>query len=1220
MAFEGDLSHLSLGDVLQTLAMSRQTGTFVIRGSSEERRLVFGPRGCGLLTVRQATRERVADYLVGRGKITEEVHDQVLRMARRRKETPLDDLLSEKAAVSEADLTEARRYVSAEEIYDLFLWTQGNFEFLSSDTNDQSPWGNLWFDVASIAMEAARRMDEVGRLRGTCPLGEVWVRENVTGGPEPSKLGRDAALVWSIVDGTRTVEGLLAISPVGRFDTWKALDSLRESGLLRLASHAEMAAAADELLRAKDNAGAAAMLRRMLEEDPADANARRSLVSVLVAANEKRGAAIEHVTIAAYALEAGDTAAATEAYRQATKLDKECAPAFDGLARCLFANGDAEGGGEAARTAIALHLEAKEAGEAVDLADLAVQTRPDDAVLRIALANAQVAAGDPASGLLTLDEAASLLETTGGDERRLADVYRRILQLDPTRKDCTRRIEQIESSERFRRRRTMQRLAIAAGVCVAAMAAIPVFSGPPFEVRIEEARVAIAEDRMADAEAILTELEADGPDEDEAIEISVVRNVAATKGPRAKLEEAAGRVAAALRRMSDDVVAAQAKGWAPVLHVYETAIDALDGPDGRAVAAADLGRMNQLRNDFLDDYAASLQALAADCAQRAGAVTTARERFTPDAFKKEDPDTLADLVKRTEEVEAIRTSQDWTEVARLLEGLRRRVPRVKDALDRKAAESLQTMADGFTPVAREGARALALLRKKQLLDRHRDTHTKSRELMGHGRLDEAAESCRTFLAVCDELRNAEPRELYEPVVRDYVDGMNLEAPVRERLTEIETIREAEQSADAAVEKGDMAGAYRIRSELVRAHRSVDFRTRFRLPVRIESRPAGATAWLLDGSAAGRPLGTTPVAHFEYAIDEPVRIALRLEGFDERVVERRGALEDESGLVAVELPKKAEFVAQGVGNVQAAPIACDVAVLLAGRDGRVRRVSGADGSQDVAPFETGSLAGMSASPAVLGARAIAATLDGEGFVLDARTLTKLRDIRFDGPVRAALLAVGPGIVAVTEAGTAQLLDGEGRAVWTKSVGRVAQDPAAAGSRVVFVTTAGEVVALDAATGGGEVRVRLPDEPRWGAPAVAGDRVYVAGDSGTVACVDLARRRVAWSISTQTSLRARPCPVGSCVVVATAQGAILRLDAADGREVSRELLGGPVRHAPLALGDGYLVTTDRGAMLRFAADGNVLWRFDAKDEVTAPPALCAGRVVIVTKRGALIALRP
>lgn len=1220
MAFEGDLSHLALGDVLQTLAMSRQTGTFILRGASEERRLVFGPRGVGLLTVRQVLRERAGEYLLGKGKVTPEAYEQAVKSSRRKKDVEVVQVLLERQAIDDKQVAEARRYVAAEEIYDLFLWSQGAFEFQSEDPGDTTPFGAAWFDVASIAMEAARRMDEVARLRETAPQTQVFRRKEDAPDPATVKIGADTLKVIDLLDGTRTVDGALAVSHLGRFDTWKAIDSLREAGLVRPATLAEIAAAADVLLRDREHARAADLLRRILELEPGELNARRLLIQALAESGDKKGAAAEWIETARLADAAGDASAAVEGWRQAVRLDKDSAAAQDGFARALLAAGDTASGAEAARAATALHVDARNFEAAVSVATVAVQSCPDDASVRIALANAHIAAGDPANALLLLDDAASLLEATRDDPRRLLDVYRRILQLDPGRKDCARRAQEIESTERFRRRRVAQRVAIAFGIAIACAASIPAFRGPPFEERIELARVAIAEQRIDDAGRLLDELSSDAPTEDEAVQIQGVRDLLASQGPRKAAIEAGVRLERALDRIQREAAEAQASGWATALARYDEALDAIAGPDAKSLQSVDAKKLEGLRRDLTEDVNAALQALQTYAAAASAEVSGAREKFGPEVFKKEDPAVLADLVERTEKVARIRASQDWPAVVKSVESLRERVSRLKDGVDKKIVDAIQPMSEAFAVVEKEGARACAALRKRQLLDRQREAHGRGQELLGAGKVEQAADVCKAFLATCDDLRRAEPRELYEPIVRDYVDGMDMEAPQRERLAQIGAVLDAERDADAALERGDVTTAFSIRAELVRKHRNVDFRPRFRLPVRIESRPAGASVFLLDSSPAGRFLGRTPLPRFEYPLDAGARIAVRLDGFEERTIDRRGALEDEGGVVTVELPKQSIFAVAGLGNVQAAPVATAERIVLGGRDGRVRVHSTRDGAELVAPFDTGSLAGIAGSPAVHAGRVFVATLDATGFVLDEATLERRRELRFDGPVRASLLAVPEGVIVVSELGTAQLLDADGNTKWTARLGKVLVDPARSGTRALFVTAGGEIVALDAGSGREEFRIPLPEDPRWGPPLASGDRVWVAGDGGLVACVDLTSRKVVWQVPVGSPVRARPGVADGRLLVGTSNGSLHSLDPWTGRSLGRELLGAPVVHAPLALDVGWVVTTEKGAVLRFDATGALVWRYEAKEDLASPAGVAGGRVVFVTRRGVLVALRP
>jgi outer membrane protein assembly factor BamB/tetratricopeptide (TPR) repeat protein len=1219
MAFEGDLSHLALGDVLQTLAMSRQAGIFVVRGPDEERRLVFGPRGCGLLTVRSAVRERVAAYLVGRGTVPSAEHEQAQRTAKRRKDGAIDEILRDQGSVTDADLLEARRYVAADEIYDLFLWSQGSFQFDSSAEHDESPYGNVWFDVAGISMEAARRMDEVGRLRTVCPLGEVFCRAACAAEDDAFAIGRDAAATFALVDGFRTTQGILDVSPIGRFDTWKALDALRESGLVRVATQAEIATAADELRTTGHHDLAASLLRRLLEANPADMTLRHGLVQALTSGGHKREAAAEWIEIGRHELEAGAAAGAVEAFRSAVRLDKENPLGHNGLARALFISGDAISAAESVRTACARHVDAGDVASAIALAELAVRELPDDAGVRTTLANAHIAAGDTAAGLTALDDAASILETSGADERRLVEVYRRIVQLDPARKDCARRIGDAESKARSKRRVIVRKASVGVGAVLVALLAIPLVRGPSFAARVEAARILATDGKADEAQAILDGLDTSNLSDEEKEAVFVVKDTIARKGPKSRAVLAARRIRDQIAVAVKSADEAKARGWASTLGHLVSGLDAFDGADATTLGAADVNELNHIRKGFMDDFANALQAMHNETSGHLTAVMAARERLVPDLFRREDPAALAEAVAAASEVARIRASQDWTEAAKAVEEVQRRVPRVRDNLDLRILESLRTMNEAFPTVDAEGARALAALRKRRLLDQHRETHARGQELMAAGRLDEASDVIRAFLESCVEIRRAEPRELYAPIVTDWVEGAELEAPQRERLAQIEMIRAGEKEADAALEKGDVATAFRIRTDLVRRYRNVDFRPRFRLPLRVESRPAGAEV-VLEGKSGGRVLGVTPLQRFEYGVDESLRLSVRMDGFEERSVERRGAIDDEGGVVAVELPKKAEFSAPGLGTVQAPAAAADGRIVVAGRDGKVRLVSDADGSEAAPPFTTGSLAGTTSAPAVVGGRVFVATLDGNGFMLDAATLRKVGELKFDGPVRGSLLALPFGVAAATESGTVQVLSADGRPLWSKHTSRVSCDPALAGRRIVVVTADGDVVAWNAATGEDEVRVRLPEDPRWGAPFGSGEQVFVAGDGGCVACVDLGARKILWARDIGSSVRARPTLAGNALLVVTANGSLLTLDPATGVESSRIVLGAPVRQPPVALHDGFAVATDRGAVLRFDSKGNLVWRFDAKDDISSAPTLVEGRILLATRRGALISLRP
>lgn len=1220
MAFEGDLSHLSLGDVLQTLAMSRQAGTFVVRGT-EERRLVLGERGVGLHSVRSAIREKVVAYLLGRGYATPGDVDLATKTQRRRRDASIEDLLVEANAVTDKAVREARRYAAAEEIHDLFLWREGRFEFVGGEVTPADAWGGVWFDIASIAMEAARRMDEIPRLAEIAPLHDVFRRSD-SGVPIPDLegIGLDVHRLLEFVDGTRTVGGVLADFHLGRFDTWKVLAVMREAGLFRPSDREELVETAEALRSAKQHLQAAAILRRLAAEDPSDRDVRISLVDALVAAGERRAGAAEWVAIGRSDLDAADAESAIECFRNASRLDPGGAEAHEGLARALVARGDARGAADAARQAATLRLEAGDPQSAATIAEFGARECPDDVGVRLLLANARVASGDPAEGLRVLFDAATILENGRADDRRLLDIYRRILQLDSERKDCQKRITELETAQRGRRK-LLHRAAIGVGVALLGFVAVPILARPGVPGSIVKAHAALGEGDAQRAREISQELMALDLDEEEtsllqdldaAIQRFEAEEASRSAGPSRAF---AAKVAAALAQAAE----ASRESFAGGLAVHDECAALLESPEAKALANSHASALATARRDAAAELQGHVRVIADEAADAALRVTQARDRFTADVFRREDASQLEALVKLADGVQRVLSGQDWKETARRLDALRTRAGRLPGEDEKRALSAIQVVLDDGPAVLKDGERALALLRKRRLLDQVLSTHGRGQQLLSEGRIEEAAEVYRSFLDACEAMRSHEPRELYAPIIRDYLDVQERHRPAEQRLAEVEKVLAAEARALRALEDGDVAAAFRIRVDLVREHPRVDFRPRFQLPLRVESRPAGAAVWLLDGSPEGRRLGDAPLARVDYPIEGRTRIALRMRGYEESVLERFGAEQDSDGVAVVELPKLAEFTAATGGRIHAAPALADGRIYLAGRDGIVRSVS-AETGREISRCDTGLLGGFAGAPVARGGHVWVATLDGLALVLDAATLKELRRAPLAGPARANPVDAGVGVVVADESGAVQCLDESLRPVWKHTFGKIVADPVVVDDTVLVVTLDGELVALDRRSGTVASRVRLPEDPRWGAPAAAGGRAWIGGDGHRVVCVDLRNGRVEWTAEVDGPVRARPARVGDRVVVANSKGGVALLDAASGDEVSRMLVGAPVSGAVLALPEGFAVATERGMVMRFDVEGRTVWRYDAHDDLTAPPALLDGRIHLVTRKGTLIVLVP
>ncbi len=1221
MAFEGDLSNLALGDVLQTLAMSRQVGTFVVR-AAEERRLAFSVQGVAVLSYRPSLGVREANWLVGTGRITPEDVEHAVKVQRRRREESLGDVLLSNGACTADDLRAARRYLAAEEIYELFYMKEGRFEFLQGEPDRTAPLANLWFDVGSIAMEAARRIDELPRCREAAPPTEVLVHcddqhRRLEDFDNDEKLKR----IYDLADGTRTVQDVVDDSHLGPFDTWKALFTLVvERSLLRPGTKEEVLEAARTVAAARDLPRAARLLFRAAAHDPADDGIRQRIAETLTQAGERRAAAEQYVELARSRLDSGRNLPAVEALRHAIRLDNNNPEAHEHLLQALLEGGDVDGAVEAARQAASLRIAMGDHRGAAAVAEHGLAQHPGDPALLTALANAQIGLGRPDEALRILDDVAQILESTGENDRRLIDVYRKILQLEPGRRECQRRMDEILATERSKRRRIVQRVAIAAGVLVLACAAVPLLARPSATAELERARDLLTMGKLEEAQSVLDGLSGRTLEQDEEIEQRVLRG----EVERALLPPEG---ASLRRKMSSDVDglyreanrAVQERRISEGLSLYQAALDLLDSAEALRLRTLDAGAHEALCSESAREVHLGLASAATECQQDAAQVVAVRDRFVDDVFRKEDLAVLRELVAQSTKVTELLQRENWGAVDEIVDRLVGRTRPPADGSDRRIEEAVATILEAGGEVAAASDKALSLVRKNELKAEYVSTYTTGGQLERSGQLEEAAATYESFLDLCERFRRGEPAALYAPLIKEYFDVIKLPDLVRARLDRIRAVLQEEDAALRALAAGDVEEAFRRRSALVRNNAEIAFDDRrFRLPLRIETRPAGAHVVLLDDAEAGRLLGSAPLTT-EYGLRGETRIALRLPGFREHVIVRHGAAEDASGHETIDLVKLSLWMSEPGGHTEAAPAIGDGVVVLGGRDAVLRWIDSTTG-RELHSENTQLMAGFSAAPLLRRGRLHAVTLDRVGLVFDAATHAQVRRYPLDGPVCASPVSVPRGVLLAEEAGVLRLVDDDGNTVWKLTIGgKIRADLAAEGSRVVLVTSDSDVVLVDTDAGRVLRRQRLPVETFWGPPLLSAGRVVLGGDTGLVVCLGADDLQERWRVEVDGPVRGRAAPGGGGGGGGAQSGSIETIDAS-GTIVSRVVAGGPVASGVLALPEGFVAVTVKGIVLRFDPTGALLWRYDAGDAIVAPPRLADGRILVITRRGVAIALAP
>ncbi|MHC4472860.1 MAG: DUF4388 domain-containing protein, partial [Planctomycetota bacterium] len=449
MALGGDLQNVNLADLFQTLSMNRQEGTLLVRNGIKEKRFHFSDAGVSLVSGRTIPGFSLGRYLVGKRKLTQEDLQACLERQRRTGEI-LGQILVDLGHCEKADIEEVVRYHAAEELYEIFTWDQGEFEFLEgtgeSSFNRPSPYAGECFDAAWVVMEAARRIDEWDLIRGAVPSNDdIFIRTGKAGLELSEETwGLGLAGVYEFVDGTQTVGEILEGNYLSPFDTAKTLLELIRNELIRPCTFAELTSSAWDLVEKRNLKKATEVLSRAHSLEPRDVKVLDLLAECYEKIDEKRPAGEALIKLGRIHFEDGRTNDAMRAIKKAEKFDPGSADVQALLMKLHLEQGEAGVAADKACEAAQLFCEKQDFERSMELCREALASAPDHIGLRIALANSYLGTGQRELALEELEEIAGSLEATRSF-RKLPEIYKKILQLDSSRREYVRRLQEIQS-------------------------------------------------------------------------------------------------------------------------------------------------------------------------------------------------------------------------------------------------------------------------------------------------------------------------------------------------------------------------------------------------------------------------------------------------------------------------------------------------------------------------------------------------------------------------------------------------------------------------------------------------------------------------------------------------------------------------------------------------------------------------------------------------------
>ncbi len=238
-SLRGHLEHFGLQELLQTLSHGARTGTLQIERDKEKVSIVFETGHITLVRSGSASRIRLRSILLRGGVVSEE---QLLnaRQDQQRTGMLLGRALIERGIIDDFQLSQALRLKLEEELFDLFLWESGTFEFfpefIQSTAEDEiQQVTRIQVDPMTIIIEGLRQADEWKLIRDR--IKDLrWILNPVEGTPPPA----ESHSVFMMIDGHRSIDELLSQATSTRFDTCSILYRFIEEGKVREASAGEM--------------------------------------------------------------------------------------------------------------------------------------------------------------------------------------------------------------------------------------------------------------------------------------------------------------------------------------------------------------------------------------------------------------------------------------------------------------------------------------------------------------------------------------------------------------------------------------------------------------------------------------------------------------------------------------------------------------------------------------------------------------------------------------------------------------------------------------------------------------------------------------------------------------------------------------------------------------------------------------------------------------------
>lgn len=234
-SIQGDLSTVSIAEVMQMLGLQRQNGKLLINHTSDTVEVYFKD-GMVVFASSAASNGKGPALIEGLLRKTCKLGDDSVRHVLRILEMtsqPVDAILAQEKLMNPKGFNENLRRHTEFSVYRIMTWKQGAFSF---EKGNAPLFSNpIALKVDDLLMEGARRADEWGLIVQKIPDFGVVFEPMIGNADELNTRGMSETdlRVFSLVNGRRTVQDIIDEIGLSEFDVAKSMFILLTVSLIR---------------------------------------------------------------------------------------------------------------------------------------------------------------------------------------------------------------------------------------------------------------------------------------------------------------------------------------------------------------------------------------------------------------------------------------------------------------------------------------------------------------------------------------------------------------------------------------------------------------------------------------------------------------------------------------------------------------------------------------------------------------------------------------------------------------------------------------------------------------------------------------------------------------------------------------------------------------------------------------------------------------------------